>query len=118
MSDDDKPDNAHCIDQHIRATWPNRDYEPDLFAIVEKFMTHRNCKAQRRLCYQEGRRQCKKRFPKPLQESTTFDGYPLYRRSIHDSDIVPYNSTLLLMFDAHINVEVSATVNIVSYMFA
>lgn len=83
-------------------------------------MTHKNCKSQRRLCYQEGRKQCKKRFPKPPQPSTTFDerGYPLYRRTIDDSDIVPYNPTLLLAFDAHINTEVSATVNIVSYMFA
>ena len=62
----------------------------------------------------------KKRFPKPPQLSTTFDarGFPMYYRSVNDGDIVPYHLTLLLIFDAHIDVEVSASVNIVSYMFA
>ena len=83
-------------------------------------MTHKDCKSKRRLCYQEGRTQCKKRFPKPPQNRTTFDdrGYPLYRRSVEDCDIVPYTPRLLLTLNAHINVEVSATVNVVSYMFA
>lgn len=118
VCDEEAPDNAERIDAHIRATWPNEDEEPELFRIVSKFMTHSDCR--RRACYQENRRQCKKRFPKPPQLSTTFDarGYALYRRSPDDSDIVPYNATLLLLFNAHINIEVSATVNVVGYMFA
>ena len=62
----------------------------------------------------------KKRFSKPPQLSTTFDarGYPLYYHSVNDSDIVPYHPTLLLIVDAHFDMEVSASVNIVSYMFA
>ena len=62
----------------------------------------------------------KKGFPTPPQLFTTFDarGYPLYYRSVNDSDIVPYNPTLLLIVDADIDVELSASVNIVSYMFA
>eukprot|EP00752_Nemacystus_decipiens_P012512 g11082.t1 len=117
VADDVKPDNAQCIDEHIRATWPNKDQEPELYAIVDKFMTHKNC--ERRPCYQEGKKKCKKRFPKPPQLSTTFDdrGYPLYRRTSDDRDIVPYTPTLLLAFDAHINTEVSASVNVVSYVF-
>jgi len=91
-----------------------------LYSIVEKFMTHKNCKTKRRLCYREGRKQCKKHYPKPSQDHTTFDsrGYPLYHRSESDSDIVPYNPRLLLTFNAHINLEVSATVNVISYLFA
>lgn len=117
--DDHKPDKAQCVDEHISATWPDRDKDPQLYAIVERFMTHKNCKSQRRFCYQEGRKQCNKRFPKSHQLAT-FDarGYPLYRRSNNGSDIVPNNRTLLLLFDAHINVEVSASVNIVSYISA
>lgn len=44
MDDDVKPDNAQCIDEHISATWPDKNKEPELYAIVEKFMTHKNCK--------------------------------------------------------------------------
>lgn len=120
MSDDHAPTTARRIDEHVSATWPDQHRQPELYSIVEKFMTHRNCKSKRRLCYREGRKQCKKFYPKPPQEVTTFDsrGYPLYRRSDNDNDVVPYNPQLLLMFDAHINVEVSATVKVISYMFA
>lgn len=32
------------FDQHVSATWPNYQQEPELSSIVEKFMTHKNCK--------------------------------------------------------------------------
>ena len=119
VCDEEAPTTAERIDEHISATWPDKELEPELHAIVEKFMTHRDCKRHRRACYQEGRRQCKKYFPKPPQAGTTFDarGYPLYRRSPSDNDVIPFNKRLLLLFCCHLNVEVSATVNIVSYMF-
>ena len=118
--DDEKPDNAQCIDKHTRATWPDQEQEPDLYRIVEHFMVHKNCKSQRRLCCQEGGRQCEKGFPKPPQLLTTFDarGHLLYYRSVKDLDIVPCNRTLLLIVDARIDEEVNASGNIVSYMFA
>lgn len=80
-------------------------------------MAHTDCKHTRRACYREGRKNCKKYFPKPPQAATTFDakGYPLYRRSPNDGDIIPFNKRLLLLFNCHMNVEDSATVNIVSY---
>lgn len=120
VSDEFAPTTAKVIDEHVRATWPDKDKEPELYSIVDKFMTHKDCRTKRRSCYEEGKLQCKKRFPKPPQAETTLDerGYPLYRRKPTDHDVIPYNPTLLLLLNAHINTEVSATVNIITYMFA
>lgn len=83
-------------------------------------MTHKDCKKHHRVCYREGQSTCAKRFPKPPQSVTTFDsrGYPLYKRSNQDSDIVLYNAILLLLFFAHINIEVCTMANIISYVYA
>lgn len=120
VADSDAPVNAEIIDRHVRATWPNEDTEPELYDLVKKFMTHSDCRAKRRACYVEGRRVCKKFFPKSEQGVSTFDerGYPLYRRTEKDIDIVPYNALLLLLFNGHLNVEVSTTVLVIAYVYA
>ncbi|CAM9341475.1 unnamed protein product [Ectocarpus sp. 6 AP-2014] len=108
VCDEHKPDNAVCIDKHIRATWPHREQEPALHDTFNKFMTHKNCKSQHRRRYVEGRKQCKKRFPEATstyhrfrREGLSLSFAPSIRRR---QDIVPYNDTLFLVLDAHINV--------------
>ena len=72
-----------------------------------------------------------KYFPKKLSNSTTTskDGFPLYRRrdnsrtvelggiKLHNRWIVLYNPYLLLMFNAHIKVEICTTVSVVKYLY-
>ena len=64
-------------------------------------------------------RSCSKRYPKQFNNTTVLsdEGYPVYRRrdtgatvdknnvSIDNRFVVPYNPTLLLKYQAHINVE-------------
>ncbi|KAK9666496.1 hypothetical protein RND81_14G188700 [Saponaria officinalis] len=60
-----------------------------------------------------------KKFPKSFNEETIIDnnGYPVYRRRENARHIVPYNPGLLLMFDAHINVEWCNTARAIKYLF-
>ncbi|XP_071713211.1 uncharacterized protein [Rutidosis leptorrhynchoides] len=74
---------------------------------------------------------CSKRFPKPYNVSSYFDrkGYTQYQRRITgvttkkgdiDLDngyVVPYNSSLCLIFHAHINVEHCGWTMLIKYLF-
>lgn len=77
---------------------------------------------------------CKKEFPKNFVPETkeNVNGYPLYRSrnngntfskvvngvkiDIDNRFIVPYNAFLLRYFQAHINVEICASVHSVKYL--
>ena len=84
---------------------------------------------------------CQKFFPKPFQVSTQSDpndSYPEYMRrsasdggqtgetpgtgrrpgvAVDNSWVVPYNPALLAMFDCHINVEVTSSIDCVKYLY-
>ncbi|GBM82666.1 hypothetical protein AVEN_42526-1 [Araneus ventricosus] len=79
-------------------------------------------------CMRDG--QCCKSFPKKFKDDTEeiVNGYPIYRRratepvqvgkySIDNRWVVPYNPWLLKKFNAHINVEVCASVKSVKYLY-
>jgi len=78
-----------------------------------------------------GQARCAKRFPKDFQEETVVqeDGYPLYRRrnngdtyvgrngfSYDNRWVVPYNPYLSYRYQAHINVEVCASIQAIKYI--
>jgi Helitron helicase-like domain at N-terminus len=73
---------ADDVDSLIRATWPDPEREPTLFAIVKRCMVHGPCGRwnPKSPCMKDGK--CSKGFPKPFQSETvmTNDGYPLYAR--------------------------------------
>ena len=80
-----------------------------------------------------------KDYPKVLRETTSFsdDSYPLYRRqaeaapgapitktvrcgvriSVSNAFVVPYNTYILLRYDAHINLEIVCAVTTVRYLY-
>ena len=84
---------------------------------------------------------CQKFFPKPFQactQSDPNDSYPEYMRrsasdggqtgetpgtrrhpgvAVDNSWVVPYNPALLAMFDCHINVEVTSSIDCVKYLY-
>ncbi|CAF1168005.1 unnamed protein product [Rotaria sordida] len=74
---------------------------------------------------------CSKEFPKEFPNDTlpNKDGYPRYRRrdngitmtigkyEVDNRWIVPYNPYLLMKYNAHINVEICATVKSIKYLF-
>lgn len=84
-------------------------------------------------CQEEQAGTCSKEYPKTFQEETENhpdSGYPLYRRPRHgnigttpqgqrvdSSWVVPYNPYLLLLLDAHCNVEICSSIKAVKYLF-
>ena len=93
----------------IRADLPDQALEPELYQAVTKHQIHR-CHAD--LCRKGpllDHECCSKGFPAPLSQDTHRRGRDLrytYRRS-KDEDrwVVPYTPTILLLWDAHCNVQ-------------
>ena len=130
LADTDKPRVTEDVDQLVSAEIPDPQLQPDFHDTVKRHMIHGPCGELNLhcVCMQNG--ECKKKFPKPLQQQTDFsvNGYPLYRRrgqhraelyrhTVNDSWVVPYNPHLLMKFNCHMNVEVCTTVKCVKYIF-
>ena len=74
---------------------------------------------------------CSKHFPKEYRERTDWaeDSYPLYARPNNglvfehngarftNQYVVPYCPQLLLLFDCHINIEISARLETIKYLY-
>ncbi|KAK9725260.1 hypothetical protein RND81_05G132400 [Saponaria officinalis] len=120
------------IDNIIHAEIPDKDREPALYEAVSRYMVHGPCGIANPKCSCMINNACSKKFPKSFSEETIIDsnGYPVYRRRenaryikkgehlLDNRHIVPYNPRLLLMFDAHINVEWCNTARAIKYLSA
>ena len=130
LADRDKPRDADAIDQIVSAEIPDAAADPVLHDLVRRHMIHGPCGSLNPAspCMVNG--DCQKLFPKEPRPSTlaSVNGYPEYRRSggrtanvgRHTVDsrwVVPYNAYLLRRYDAHINVEICASVKSVKYLF-
>ncbi|XP_072054426.1 uncharacterized protein [Arachis hypogaea] len=76
-------------------------------------------------------RRCSKFYPKQFVNYTSFDkdGYPIYKRrdigvtvksygvDLDNRFVVPYNSLLLMKYQAHINLEFCNKSNVIKYLF-
>ncbi|GBO12612.1 hypothetical protein AVEN_246050-1 [Araneus ventricosus] len=116
------------IDKFVGAELPDPCTDLRLFQIVTKCMVHGPCGTINSPCMRD--EQCCKSFPKQFKDDTeeNVNGYPIYRRratepvqvrkySIDNRWVVPYNPWLLKKFNAHINVEVFASVKSVKYLY-
>ena len=142
LAQEDQPRKPEDYDRFVCAEFPDPDRNPELFELVRKFMIHGPCgkdnpKSQ---CMVDGK--CSKGYPKPFQDITVHGGeniYPKYRRRrpdeggftaeikirdqahkefvVDNSWIIPYNPVLLLKFQAHINLELVASVQGIKYLF-
>ncbi|GBN91048.1 hypothetical protein AVEN_193700-1 [Araneus ventricosus] len=117
------------IDKFVSAELPDPCTDLRLFQIVTKCMVHGPCGTINinSPCMRDG--QCCKCFPKQFKDDAeeNVNGYPIYRRratepvqvgkySIDNRWVVPYNPWLLKKFNAHINVEVCASVKSVKIL--
>ncbi|PLW51373.1 hypothetical protein PCANC_17585 [Puccinia coronata f. sp. avenae] len=116
------------IDAIVTAEVPDPVAEPVLHARVSNHMMHSLCNASTG-CWEDGK--CSKNFPKPYQDNTFLgdDSYPLYRRrpgghtvtksgrQLDNAWVIPYNKTLLLKYNCHINVEVPYGITATKYLF-
>lgn len=128
---------ADDIDRVVSAEIPNVVTCPLAFETVSKSMVHGPCGAHNpnSPCMATrdgtGEKYCTKNFPRQLIAETQLNeqGYPKYRRRdgptialgdgtrIDSGWIVPHNLWLTTKYNAHINVEVCASVAAVKYLF-
>jgi Helitron helicase-like domain at N-terminus len=124
------------IDSVISAEIPDPAEDPELHELVVRHMIHQPCGAhgRSRVCMTkdgaDGSKICKASFPKAFRNDTLFlenRGYPKYRRregyvlpgsNINNAWVVPYNPWLLRKYQAHINVEVCASIEAVKYLLS
>ncbi|UYV74765.1 hypothetical protein LAZ67_12000856 [Cordylochernes scorpioides] len=131
LREEDKPRDRDAIDRLVCAEIPSPTMQVQLYDMVRKHMIHGPCGNfnLHSPCMSDGK--CTKDFPKSFLQLTEANnnGYPRYRRrddgqtlvvGTHEVDnrwVVPYNPYLLVRFNAHINVEVCASVKSVKYLF-
>jgi len=132
MRPEDKPHSPEIVDRVVAAQLPDAVVDLDYFQAVTKHMMHGPCGVLNPSHYCMKNGCCRFDYPKRLQNSTTIpaDGYTAlarpYGRSVvmsatftaDNSWVVPHNKFLLLKYDAHINVEASASITVVKYMFS
>ncbi|GBL80268.1 hypothetical protein AVEN_169256-1 [Araneus ventricosus] len=116
------------IDKFVSAELPDPFTDLRLFQIVTKCMVHGPCGTINinSPCMRDG--QCCKSFPKQFKDDTeeNVNGFirpgatepvQVGKYSIDNRWVVPYNPWLLKKFNAHINVEVCASVKRVKYLY-
>ncbi|XP_044012567.1 uncharacterized protein LOC122855319 [Aphidius gifuensis] len=118
---------SDVVDKYISAEIPLLADDPILHNIVMKNMIHGPCGAW---CKDQNGK-CSKHFPKSFQNETIMDenGYPTYRRrntgahnrpqggTADNQYVVPYNATLLKLFNCHINTEIVSSIKSVKYLY-
>ncbi|KAL6546679.1 hypothetical protein OROMI_022400 [Orobanche minor] len=128
---DNKIPSPNDVDRIISAEIPSNTDNQKLYEAVKSFMIHGPCGTYNKdsPCMLDGK--CTKKFPKKLLNSTTVDdeGYPMYMRRNNENKVVkngieldnrfvvPYNDTLLLRYQAHINVEWCNQYKSIKYLF-
>ncbi|CAN1187175.1 ATP-dependent DNA helicase PIF1 [Linum perenne] len=115
----------------ISAELPDPSIDPQGFSAVTRFMVHGPCGEDRpnSPCMEFG--QCKKKFPKTFCSETTYDdnGYVTYKRRdtgivvdrsgvlLDNRFVVPYNRSLLVKYQAHMNIELCHKGRLIKYLF-
>lgn len=116
----------------ICAELPDRASNPEAYRVISEFMMHGPCGAAfpNAPCAKSNGG-CKKHFPKDYCSATYVDknGYVHYRRKdlgatavrqgvqLDNSNVVPYNLQLCLVFYAHINIEYCGWTMLIKYLF-
>ncbi|CAI0468646.1 unnamed protein product [Linum tenue] len=128
---EDELHRSHFFGKTVAAELPDPITDPVGYEAVTKFMVHGPCGSDNpaNVCMKDG--SCSKYFPKAFNSETTTDqfGYTVYRRrdsgitttkgttQLDNRFVVPYNRNLLVLFQAHINVEVCHQGRLIKYLF-
>ncbi|PAV76155.1 hypothetical protein WR25_25064 [Diploscapter pachys] len=132
-SDDIRADE---IDSIVCAEIPDKKKYPRLHEIIASHMLHGPCGIHNLNCPcmtddKKGNKICSKKYPKEFRETTHVgrNSYPEYRRrdngeyverkgiKIDNRWVVPFSPVLSLKFDAHVNVEICASIKSVKYLY-
>ncbi|CAI0430085.1 unnamed protein product [Linum tenue] len=115
----------------IASEIPDPHLDPIGYETVVRLMLHGPCGSANPAapCMKDGK--CSKFFPKEFSSETVFDkfGNAIYRRRdsgiqvkkgnavLDNRHVVPYNRNLLVMMQAHINVEICHKGGLIKYLF-
>ena len=115
----------------IRAEFPDETLEPELHALVLKYLVHGPCDSR---CLDANTKKCTKGFPKPFREATELseNSYVSYRRrndgrkfkkhngpnafEYDNSHVVPYCPYILKKYEGHSNLECAMSIKSVKYI--
>ena len=143
LDEKDAPKSAEDYDRFTCAEFPDpKDPEQkELHERVKTLMVHGPCVGinEDSPCYDKKTKECTKKFPKPFSRFSLHgeSNYPIYRRrspedgghtaeiyvnkkgnrQIDNRWVVPYNPVLMMKFNAHINVELVASIAGIKYLF-
>ncbi|KAK3776922.1 hypothetical protein RRG08_016742 [Elysia crispata] len=133
-----KPKTTEMIDNSVSVEIPDRDPNPKLYELITTQNIHGPCGNVNPKSPCMDRNKCTKNFLKSFRQSTkvTENSYRLYMHrgpdsggkthikkvngndlAVDNSFVVPYNPTLYLRFQAHINVEIVHSVQAVKYLY-
>jgi len=120
-----------AYDRVISAEIPDKDRYPELHDLVISHMLHGPCGVLNKnyTCMVDG--ECRFHYPRQFCEATQQgnDSYPTYRRrddgrrvkirraELDNRWVVPYNPSLLMRYNCHINVEACSSIKAVKYLF-
>jgi Helitron helicase-like domain at N-terminus len=119
------------VDDFISTEFPDKNLQPRLFALVKKFMVHGPCgPGVYSPCLDEHGR-CTKNHPKPFRSVTemTGDSYvqtrrrdtgrfiPIGNHFVDNRSVISYSPYLTLRYEAHINVECTAGLHAIKYIY-
>ncbi|KAI5404740.1 hypothetical protein KIW84_051774 [Lathyrus oleraceus] len=107
------------IDKIISTEVPDSLKQPKLYNLVKTHMVHRSCGLENPKCPCMKDGKCSKYFPMKFQDVTIVNqrGYPVYIRrdngytiekngiKFHSVHVVPLNPSLLMKYEAHVNME-------------
>ncbi|GAA0172856.1 hypothetical protein LIER_26593 [Lithospermum erythrorhizon] len=119
-----------AYDRIVTAELPNKQ-DPYLYGLVVKHMMHGPCGQlnSENVCMKDGK--CKNHYPKNYANYTSHGtgSYPIYQRRndgkvakvrghmLDNRWVIPYNASLLVEFDCHINVEICCDIRVVKYLY-
>jgi hypothetical protein len=130
MANRDKLISPDEFDKYISAKTPDANKYPVLHDPVCKHIMHGPCGRlnDRCTCMQDG--ECRFRFPRQFCDAVQMgkDSYPVYRRDdgqvvevrnskLDNRWVIPFNPSLLMLYNCHINVEICSNIKAVKYMY-
>ena len=142
LEEKDAPKSAEDYDRFTCAEFPNPETQSELHERVKRLMVHGPCGDlnYESPCIDKKTKCCEKKFPKQFSRFSLHgeSNYPVYRRrspedggfkanvyvrqqkkeiEIDNRWVVPYNPVLMMKYNAHINVELVASIAGIKYLF-
>jgi hypothetical protein len=131
MANRDKLTSPDEFDKYISAEILDKDKYPMLHDLVCKHVMHGPCGALNDKCASKQDGECQFWFPRQFYDAMQMskDSYPIYRRrddgqvvevrnsKLDNRWVIPFNPSLLMLYNCHINIEICSSIKVVKYIY-